>query len=61
MRNECLMVEDLERCTMPSVLNVDKPVKFHSNQTQADPSIAANVTLNVDHREEIDIKPKAEI
>ena len=42
---------------MQSVLNVDKNVKFPSNQTEADPSIAANVTLNEDPREEIvDIK-----
>ena len=55
VRNECLMV-DQERCTMQSVLNVTKNVKFHSNQTKADPSIAENVTLNEDPREEIDIK-----
>jgi len=55
VRNECLMV-DQERCTMLSVLNVDKNVKFHSNLTQADPSTAANVTLKEDPREEIDIK-----
>ena len=55
MRNECLMV-DQERCTMLSVLNVDKNVKFHSNLTQADQSIAENVTLKEDPREEIDIK-----
>jgi len=55
VRNECLMV-DQERCTMLSVLNVDKNVKFHSNLTQADQSIAENVMLNEDPREEIDIK-----
>jgi hypothetical protein len=60
VRNECLMV-DQERCTMQSVLNVDKNVKFHSNQTEADPSIAENVTLNEDPREEIDIKLQASI
>jgi len=60
VRNECLMV-DQERCTMQSVLNVDKNVKFHSNLTQADPSIAENVTLNEDPREEIDIKLQASI
>jgi len=60
VRNECLMV-DQERCTMLSVLNVDKNVKFHSNLTQADPSIAENVTLNEDPREEIDIKLQASI
>jgi hypothetical protein len=47
---------DQEKCTMQSAPNVDKNVKFHSNQTQADPSIAENVTLNEDHREEIDTK-----
>jgi len=41
---------------MQSVLNVDKNVKFLSNLTKADPSIAENVTLNEDPREEIDIK-----
>ncbi len=47
---------------MQSVLNVDKNVKFHSNQTQADPSTAENVTLNEDPREEIiDIKLQASI
>ena len=48
---------DHAKCTMQSALNVDKNVKFPSNLTQADPSIAANVTLNEDPREEIvDIK-----
>ncbi len=47
---------DQEKCTMQSVLNVDKNVKFLSNLTKADPSIAENVTLNEDPREEIDIK-----
>ena len=47
---------DQEKCTMPSALNVDKNVKFHSNLIKADPSIAENVTLNEDPREEIDIK-----
>jgi hypothetical protein len=46
---------------MQSALNVDKNVKFHSNLTQADPSIAENVMLNEDHREEIDIKLQASI
>jgi len=47
---------------MQSVLNVDKNVKYHSNQTKADPSIAENVTLNEDPREEIiDIKLQASI
>jgi len=52
---------DQERCTMLSVLNVDKNVKFHSNLTKADPSIAENVMLNEDPREEIDIKLQASI
>jgi len=47
---------DQERCTMQSVPNVDKNVKFHSNLTKADPSIVENVTLNEDPREEVDIK-----
>ena len=47
---------------MQSVLNVDKNVKFRSNQTEADLYIAANVTLNEDPREEIvDIKLQASI
>jgi len=49
-------MEDHAKCTTQSVLNVDKNVKFHSNLTQADPSIAANVMLNEDRREEIDTK-----
>jgi hypothetical protein len=47
---------DQEKCTMQSVPNVDRNVKFLSNLTKADPSIAENVTLNEDPREEIDIK-----
>ena len=54
-QSECLMV-DLEKCTMQSVLNVDKNVKFLSSLTQADLYIVENVTLNEDPREEIDIK-----
>ena len=61
MRNECLMV-DQEKCTMQSVLNVTKNVKFHSSLTQADLYIVENVTLNEDPREEIiDIKLQASI
>ena len=61
VRNECLMVGQ-ERCTMQSVLNVTKNVKFHSNQTEADLYIVENVTLNEDPREEIvDIKLQASI
>jgi len=41
---------------MQSALNVDKNVKFHLNLILADPSIAENVMLNEDPREEIDIK-----
>jgi len=52
---------DLERCTMLFVVNVDKNVKFHSNQMKADLSIAENVTLNEDPREEIDIKLQCSI
>ncbi len=47
---------------MLSVLNVNKNVKFHSSQTEADQSIVENVTLNEDPREEIvDIKLQASI
>ena len=47
---------------MQSVVNVNKNVKFHSNQTEADLYIAENVTLNEDPREEIiDIKLQASI
>ena len=55
MRNECLMV-DQERCTMLSVLNVDKNVKFHSDVENEDGCTDENVMLNEDPREEIDIK-----
>jgi hypothetical protein len=47
---------DQEKCTMQSVLNVDKNVKFLSSLTQTDLYIAENVTLNEDPREEIDTK-----
>ena len=49
-------MEDQEKCTMQSALNVDKNVKFPSSPTQADLYIAENVMLNEDPREEIDIK-----
>ena len=52
---ECLMV-DHAKCTMQSVLNVDKNVKFLSNQTLADLYTAENVMLNEDPREEIDTR-----
>ena len=55
MRYECLMV-DQEKCTMRSVLNVDKNVKFHSNLMEEDLYTAENVMLNEDPLEEIDIK-----
>ncbi len=41
---------------MQSALNVDKNVKFHSNQMAPDLYIAENVMLNEDRREEIDTK-----
>lgn len=47
---------DQEKCTMQSVLNADKNVKFLSSLTQADLYIVENVTLSEDPREEIDIK-----
>ncbi len=47
---------DHAKCTMQSVVNVDKNVKFLSSQIQADLYIVENVTLNEDPREEIDIK-----
>jgi len=47
---------DHAKCTTQSVLNVDKNVKFLSNQTKVDPYIVENVTLNEDPREEIDTK-----
>jgi hypothetical protein len=56
VRNECLMVDHLEKCILQSVLNVEKNVKFHSNQTEEDQYIAESVMLNEDPREEIDIK-----
>ena len=47
---------DHEKCTMQSVLNVDRNVKFLSSLTQADPYIVENVIVNEDPREEVDIK-----
>ena len=55
VQGECLMV-DHAKCTMQSVLNADKNVKFPSNQTQADLYIAENATQNEDPREETDTK-----
>ena len=55
---ECLMV-DHAKCTMQSVLNADKNVKFLSSQTPADLYIAENVTQNEDPREETDTKLKS--
>ena len=60
VRRICLMV-DQEKCTMQSAPSAEKNAKFHSNLTQADLSIAANVTLNEDPREEIDTKLLASI
>jgi hypothetical protein len=47
---------DQEKCMMQSVLNVDKNVKFLSSLIKADLYIVGNVTVNVDPREEIDIR-----
>jgi hypothetical protein len=44
-------MEDPEKCTMQSVLNVDKNVKFHSNLTKTDLYTAENVLLKRDPRE----------
>jgi hypothetical protein len=41
---------------MQSVPNVDKNVKFRSNQTKADQYIAETVGLKDEIREEVDIK-----
>ena len=49
-------MEDQEKCTIQSALNVDKNVKFLSSLTKADLYTAENVMLNEDPREEIDIK-----
>ena len=49
-------MEDQEKCTMQSALNVDKNVKFRSNLILADLYTAENVMLNEDPREGIDIK-----
>jgi hypothetical protein len=42
---------DPEKCTMQSVLNVEKNVKYHSNQTKTDLYTAENVLLKRDPRE----------
>ena len=42
---------DPEKCTMQSVLNVEKNVKFHSNQTKTDLYTAEIVLLKRDPRE----------
>jgi hypothetical protein len=49
-------MEDHEKCTMQSAENVDKNAKFRSSLTQTDLYTAENVTVNVDHQEEIDTK-----
>ena len=46
---------DPEKCTMQSVLNVEKNVKYHSNQTKTDLYTAENVTVRKDLLE-VDIK-----
>jgi hypothetical protein len=56
VRYECLMADHLEKCTMQSVLNVDKNVKFHSSLMEEDQFTVESVMLNEDHREEIDTK-----
>ncbi|WGM90711.1 MAG: hypothetical protein NUK63_05705 [Candidatus Bathyarchaeum tardum] len=47
---------DPAKCTMQSVLNVEKNVRFLSNQILADPYTVESVTQNEDPREEIDTK-----
>ncbi len=44
-----------ERCIRPFVLIVEMNAKSHSNQTQADRSIAEIVGRKEDHQEEGDI------
>ncbi len=56
VQNECHMV-DLENCTMQSALNVERNVKFHSNQIQTDLYIAENV-MQVNDLQEEDISCK---
>ena len=47
--------ENQEKCTMQSVPNVDKNVKFLSNLTEADPYTAENAMQREDPQEEMDI------
>lgn len=54
VRKICHMV-DQEKCIMLSVLNVDKNVKFHLNQTKADLYIVENAIARKDPPE-ADIK-----
>ena len=54
VRKLCHMV-DQEKCIMLSVLNVDKNVKFHLNQTKADLYIVENAIVRKDPPE-VDIK-----
>jgi hypothetical protein len=49
-------MEDPEKWKMQSVQNVDKNVKSLLNLIQADLYTAENAMLNVDPREEVDIK-----
>ena len=55
VRKLCLM-EDQEKCTMQSVLNVEKNAKYHSNPTKTDLYTVENVMPKRDHLEEIDTK-----
>ena len=52
-------MEDQEKCTMQSVLNVDKNVKFHSNLTKADLYTVENAIVRKDPPE-ADIKLNCE-
>jgi len=49
-------MEDQEKCTMQSVPNVNKNVKFLSNLTEADPYTAETAMQREDPQEEIDIR-----
>jgi len=50
------MEDNQEKCTMQSVPNVDKNVKFLSNLTEADLYTAKNAMQREDPQEEIDTK-----
>jgi len=49
-------MENQEKCTMQSVLNVNKNVKSLSNLTEADQYTAENAMQREDPQEEIDTK-----